>query len=144
MGKGRDKKKKAAVKAGKIVVGKGAAKTDSKTHKNEKKKTRRKMFNEGVGGDEVEKILSSIEVDQVADAEATIEPIPPTPRINFSSVTVIIRNSYAASLGRPPPPIMVHTILFNTPSTFSSAQLRSAHGCRGSYTHRLGRKRSPR
>ena len=58
MGKGRDNKKKAAKKAGKVVAGKGQAKTDSKTKKNDKKKTRRELFSSGVGGEEVRLLLA--------------------------------------------------------------------------------------
>jgi hypothetical protein len=60
MGKGRDKKKKANEKAGKVVHGKGAAKTESKTAKGEKKSSKRKMLRMGEGGDDVEAMLASI------------------------------------------------------------------------------------
>eukprot|EP01051_Picozoa_sp_SAG22_P024524 SAG22_NODE_6839_length_805_cov_1.804533_1_plen_74_part_01 len=60
MGKGRDKKKNAAKKAGKVTAGKGDAKTASHTKKNEKKKKKRELFATGSGGDEVKEMLAEM------------------------------------------------------------------------------------
>ena len=94
MGKGRDKKKRAAQKAGKVVHGKGSAKTESKTGKNDKKKKKREMFRDGKGGDDVETILAGILADGAGGegegaGEAALEPCePPPPRVNFTLTTV--------------------------------------------------------
>lgn len=88
MGKGRDKKLKASAKAGKVKV-QGAAKTEGKTTKNDKKKKKRTLFGTGEGGDDVEQLLANILADTGgANGEAVVEPCtPPTPRVNFSAVT---------------------------------------------------------
>jgi hypothetical protein len=89
MGKGRDKKQKAAAKAGKVSTS-GAVKTTSKTTKNDKKKKKREMFGTGEGGDDVETMLASIlSAEAENSGEAVVEPCAaPTPRVNFSMVTV--------------------------------------------------------
>ena len=61
MGKsGRDKRKKAAAKRGEVTFGKGAAKTEAKTSKNEEKRKKRDMFKSGKGDDDVESALAEI------------------------------------------------------------------------------------
>ena len=77
MGKGRDKKKKAGEKAGKIVHGKGAAKTESKTVKGAKKTTKRKMLRMGEGGDDVEAMLASILADGDGAQQVCHRHVPP-------------------------------------------------------------------
>jgi hypothetical protein len=90
MGKGRDKKKKAAEKAGKVVHGKGGAKTETKTDKSQEKQKKRKMFRDGTGGDDVESLLAQVLATNAgAASEAKVEPCePPPPRVNFTVVTV--------------------------------------------------------
>ena len=89
MGKGRDKKKKAAEKAGKVVHSKGGAKTEDKTDKNRKKKKKREMFRDGTGGDDVESLLAQVLATGEAASEASVEPCePPPPRVNFTACTV--------------------------------------------------------
>lgn len=93
MGKGRDKKKKAAVKAGTVKQGTGRVKTADKTEKNTKKKKKREMFRDGTGGEDVESLLAQALACKESRSEAVVEPIdPPPPRVNFTMITVGTEN----------------------------------------------------